>query len=453
MSILHQQDVHLVDYLRILYKHRLFFVIVLIAAIGGVSLATSRQTPIYQASARILVDNEATIVDFPGVNNFRRLRLDTELHLMRSEEVASHAVRTRLMPGVQRHDVEFRSLVDQLRAATSVELVRNTLIVEMKIHTDSPDKAELWAEAMSNAYVELNFESSKERHAAGAAAIREQIDKTNRELEQAERHLLDFKAEHNIVSGQKNMGTAQSGATVKAIEAQGKYRALKRWYDAGDFTLPLSTELAPSPLVQDFYAQVVRKKTELDGLLKRYRSRHPKVEGVRAELATLERNFDQEIRNALSVLRKEVEVFSGIKREFITENERDWQLRVKQRQVDVKDMIHQSLLAKLGEIDVATTTIRNNVRVVEAAKAIPFPVRPNWKFNILVGIAFGFAVGLAGVFFREYLDNKYLRTPDDVARYLELPVLAVVPLARAELLEAPYDAPRLGDGGTGAATA
>ena len=58
---------------------------------------------------------------------------------------------------------------------------------------------------------------------------------------------------------------------------------------------------------------------------------------------------------------------------------------------------------------------------------------------------------MAGVFFLEYLD-KTLKTPDDIARYLELPVLAIVPMARADFLTAPYQAPQLSDGDAGAMT-
>jgi succinoglycan biosynthesis transport protein ExoP len=355
----------------------------------------------------------------------------------------------------------------RLMTGTAIDVVKSTLIVEMRALADDPEKARANVEAMAESYVEVNFDAKKQAHTAAAAAIREEIEETARDLESAERRLLDFKTEHNLVSDrakEKEQGemygsgiAARAAADVQRREIDTKYRALSRWYQRNDFTFPLPLDLAPN--ANDLYQQIVKKRMEYKGLLSTYREQHPKVQAVKTEIETLRRTFDEEVQTALEGLRRGAEVYSSIgqahtagiesdKAKALKENERDWQYTVLQRDVDVKQEIYRALLLKLGEINVTTSIVKNNVRIIERPKAIPIPVRPNWRFNLMLGLVFGLGVAVAGVFFLEYLD-KTLKTPDDITRYLGLPVLAIVPLARAELLRAPYEAPQIREGDPG----
>lgn len=469
MSILLREDVHLIDYLRVLYKRRVFFVVIMLLAIGTAAVVTKGQVPVYASRANILVDTEATLIEFPGISQHRRMRLDTEMLLMRSREVAERAVRSRLGRELDPKEPAFDRLVDEVRARTAVEVVKNTLVVEMKVLASDPEKARDWCDAMAESYVELNFEATKSANSVGATAMRDEIERTERTLELAERKLLDFKIEHNVVSEetkQRTQETIQGSGTAavvqneqKRIEAEHRYRALLGWYRANDFSLPLPTDLAPSPLVIGMYGDIVKARTELNALLLKYREQHPKVQEVKGALSTLQANFDRELKASLSVLEKQAQLYTtigrahetaleGEKQQFLKDNERDWLYRTLERNVKVKEDLYRTLLAKLGELNVASTIVQNNVRVVDHPKAIPIPIRPNWKFNLLAGMAFGFATAVAGAFFLEYLD-KTLKTPDDIAHFLELPVLAVVPIARAELLVGGAgESARLGPAGT-----
>jgi len=53
-------------------------------------------------------------------------------------------------------------------------------------------------------------------------------------------------------------------------------------------------------------------------------------------------------------------------------------------------------------------------------------VRPNTKMNTAAGAILGLILGLAIVVALEYLDDS-LRTPEDVARYLDMPILGLIP--------------------------
>ncbi|WP_373598239.1 YveK family protein [Paraclostridium bifermentans] len=71
-------------------------------------------------------------------------------------------------------------------------------------------------------------------------------------------------------------------------------------------------------------------------------------------------------------------------------------------------------------------TKANSVEVIDKAITPENPVKPNKVMNIAIAAVIGVMVGLFIVFVLEYMDNK-IKTPQDIEKYLGLPILGVVP--------------------------
>ena len=87
-----------------------------------------------------------------------------------------------------------------------------------------------------------------------------------------------------------------------------------------------------------------------------------------------------------------------------------------------------TLLTKLSESDITESLSNESIRIVEMGQVALKPVKPKKKLNVLLSIVLGLLGGIGLAFFLEYLDQA-IHTEDDVQRYLDLPVLAVIPLA------------------------
>ena len=67
-----------------------------------------------------------------------------------------------------------------------------------------------------------------------------------------------------------------------------------------------------------------------------------------------------------------------------------------------------------------------NVQVIDEAQMPKSPVKPRPLVNISIAAVLGFMLGVIIAFLREYLDNT-IKTPEDVDKYLGLPVLGMIP--------------------------
>ncbi len=68
----------------------------------------------------------------------------------------------------------------------------------------------------------------------------------------------------------------------------------------------------------------------------------------------------------------------------------------------------------------------DNVSVIDRAVIPQSPVKPRPVLNMAIGTVLGGMLGLGLIFLLEYLDNT-IKTPDDVQRSLDLPVLGAIP--------------------------
>lgn len=68
-----------------------------------------------------------------------------------------------------------------------------------------------------------------------------------------------------------------------------------------------------------------------------------------------------------------------------------------------------------------------NVQVIDRAQVPDMPIKPRPQLNMAIAGVLGLMVGIFLVFLLEYLDNT-IKTPDDVEKYLGLPVIGTIPL-------------------------
>jgi capsular polysaccharide biosynthesis protein len=68
-----------------------------------------------------------------------------------------------------------------------------------------------------------------------------------------------------------------------------------------------------------------------------------------------------------------------------------------------------------------------NVQTIDVAEAPINPIKPNKRMNIAIAFVLGFMLGAGIIFLIEYLDTT-VKTPEDVKRITQLPVIGIIPV-------------------------
>ena len=96
------------------------------------------------------------------------------------------------------------------------------------------------------------------------------------------------------------------------------------------------------------------------------------------------------------------------------------------RDVTVANEIYVMLAKRLEEAKVAEASVATEVQVVDSGTLPEAPVKPRKAMTLLLAALLGILASSGFVVVRELL-NRTIKTADDVAQYLDLPLLGSVP--------------------------
>jgi tyrosine-protein kinase Etk/Wzc len=150
----------------------------------------------------------------------------------------------------------------------------------------------------------------------------------------------------------------------------------------------------------------INLQAHLDVLTKTYTDRHPDVSATRAKIVAL----DKQLRE-------------------LPAEEIEYQRLA--REVRVNEDNYTFLSRKFKEAQIAEAD-RKQLAFLDSPALVPEnPIRPRFQTNMAIGAAAGLMLGLLIVFLLETLDTS-LGTIEEVERFVDLPVLAVIPHIRTE---------------------
>jgi polysaccharide biosynthesis transport protein len=445
-------EVHLKDYLRLLRKHRwLILAVFIVTAVTG-TIWTFLQTPIYQASATVLIEPELPKVlniqevTSPGSGTLEYYR--TQYALMTSRPVLQNAVealkrngRTAALAALgEGTDPRYKP------GLLSIEPVRNTQLVLVQFQHANPSIAAEVATAVAQAYVKYNLDMKLKGTRDALTWLNEQMSGLRGKVEESSTALQNYRVKSGILGIQEQRAlTAQKAQEVNRahLEAQAqrlsieaKLGALNRIATDQAGAESLSTSI-DDPLIRRMKTEMAELQVQRSKLLQTYKERHPEVLKVDAQIQQLSQRMDADIKKALRALDTEYKVAKAredsllgsvnrLRAEGQQLNEKEIQYGALQREQDSNQQLYEAVLKRVKETGVQGGLDSNNARVVEEAVPPGWPIRPRRQLALLMSLVIGIGLGIAAAMTVEYLDTS-VKSPDDIERALGLPVIAIVP--------------------------
>jgi polysaccharide biosynthesis transport protein len=448
-------EIHLRDYLRVLYKRRWLAIATFAVVVVGVTIWTFAQTPIYEGTVKVLIDREPPrVVNIQEVSSPESGGQDyyqTQYEIIKSRPVVERAIEslnlTRRIPRLADSKDPVRSLL----ADVKVEPKRNTRLVDIKVQNPDPQLAAEVANGIAKGYARFNLESKLTSTREALIWLSEQMNELKAKVQDSEVALQKYREKAGIVgmeqqrsiTGAKmvDLNRAFMDAQAGRLAVESRMKELTA-LSKGGVQQGLLLTARDNPLLQKLLSDYSNLEVELSKLLKIYKDKHPEVLKVRSQMDQLTEKMRAEIQTTLKSIEAEYRVAKGredalagridqVKREALDLNDKEIQYSALQRETSSNQQLYDVVLKRVKETGLSGGLETNNIRIVEEALVPTRPVKPRPLLNIALAIVVGLMLGVGLAFFLEYFDNT-IKTPEEAERYLGLPTLGVIPLFEAK---------------------
>jgi polysaccharide biosynthesis transport protein len=491
-------------HLRILYRRRALILGCVLAITAVTALVAHQRVPWYTATAQVLIHpGEARIVKHPVV--IERLErdaasLETEIKRIRSRShgrlvvdrldlvgvagtspawraergsllttVASGPLRwlvERLpstwliasglahqqsegalpLPELPPSGEELRErVVDAYLARLAVGQDGRSYILDIGFTSPDPREAARIANATADIYVEAQAEARRRVTSRAHGWLDERVEELRRQVEEAERTIARFRAEHDLVgAGGGSLGDSQLAdlnrqllsAQAERAEREAKLR-LARTVRARGEGFEAVTEVLTSPVVQALRreeASLIREEAQLSLELG---ERHPRIVQLRAEIGNIQGKVDAEMRNIVRNLENEVAVVRSREQALERSLDRARGASAETRQVEVQlrelerhaantRALYETYLGRLTEVREQERLIEPGAQVITDARVPPAPSTIGAGRVTAGGFGLSLLLGVALALLAERLDGG-VRSARQVEELLGLPCLGLVP--------------------------
>lgn len=432
------EEVHILDYWWVIVRHKLIVASVFLVTLGMAAFYIKRQPPIYSSEVKIVVDpssaQRAVMNSVSGESYWSMEKeLQTQAEIVQTDSVLGKAVSRLELTQSRSDSPEFRRAISGVRGSMAVEFVKNTKMMKITMTRNNAQEAADLANAVAEAFIEEDLKSRMEAGRKTVSWLNEELASTRETVETAEQKFQDFKTTERIVSFedkrvelQQEINAISSEKISISTDALKMETLLAAAEKSG--SLDLSNIGYDSPLVQDL------AKTEIDyqEKLKIYKPGFPEMLETKSRMDALKNKVVDEIRGRLKGLKAQEAtltlVFDAKKNDLIALQEKEFQYRVLERDVQTSKELYDLLMKKVKEISLVDEAVMGSLRIVEPAKP-SLGSKGNPTMKLIVAAMAGLALGMGCAFFLDYMDRS-IRTPLDVTRHLKTGVLALVPAIR-----------------------
>jgi len=320
-------------------------------------------------------------------------------------------------------------------------------IVDITCDSTQPQVATAFVNTLTKNFIEQNLEARWKSTEYTGEWLTNQLQDIKIKLEKADEALNSYARSSGLTYTDEKTSVSDeklSDLEKQVLQAQAERMAKQSKYEMAKNSPP---EALPDVLDDDALRQYEASLTELQRQYAQLRisftPQHAEVRRVQAQIDLLEDTLQKERANILRRIKNEYDAAQH-REKLITESyltqtklvadqaEKTTHYGILKRDVDTNRQLYETLLERLKEASIASALRASNIRVVDAAETPGIPYKPDVYRFITMGLLSGILLGVGLVVLKERADRT-LHDPGDIAFYLNLPELGVVPTANLSL--------------------
>ncbi|UCF00387.1 MAG: polysaccharide biosynthesis tyrosine autokinase [Planctomycetota bacterium] len=357
-------------------------------------------------------------------------------------------------------DKRIRKAFKNLQKRFAAFAHRDADYIVVSMTCGDPTEAALIVNEMVALFLESQGGKKRAEVADKLARLTPQRDSVQRELDAAERALDDVRTafgltdleerqgqrfQHTITLRLNDLELQQNDLTLEISQVQADIENLRE-LAIGPINEQIEHRIETDPVMIILAQQLAFQEAELSGRLTRFGENH--------RVVRQSRELIDEIRQKRQIRKAEI---AEQTRQSLLQDAEDQLIVLQQRYAELENM-RQEWEAKKRDLDLARVQYRQREAIRDERKIMldsikeqidklrimredpetpkvqfvgsaPEPLEvsfPRWQIFFPAGTMLGFMFGVGLAFLLELL-NDLVRTPRDVARYLHIPVLGVIP--------------------------
>lgn len=454
------------DYWQIFLRRKwlitLPIVVIVFIAIPGSFL----MKPVYQASTTLITQEVASGSILQGVANIpvpRGEEMNTVRYKIESRRYMKDVADRVNIAGYLTSIGESANLDDTVRYLRSIITLRarGSKIVEIIVMHENPDMAKNIADTIANTYVDNTMRRRQETTSDSSSFIGRELETYRKKLQETEEALLEAQEKgilDSLSTEDNGLVSELAGLRTNLVEVELDLREANselqnaQSLTAGDIGEEGdSLALYNSPELASLQAKLVGLKAQYAELSIRYTDQYFEVKKLKGEILRTEEELTQlkakfgrrrqDIATQIEYWEDKVRILRA-KKSALTDKineynrvlqqlpQRQLELARLQREKEAAENTYSMLLARLNQSELLQASESQRMgriaEVLDPAIVPDTPVKPNKKKIAVLAVAMGMMIGFGSAFLLEYFDRSF-HSVDEVAGYLELPVLAAIP--------------------------
>jgi succinoglycan biosynthesis transport protein ExoP len=361
-----EEEIHLLDYWRILQKRRRVALSFFAVVVGIVAVYSFAATPIYKGTAQVLIDLEKnpTMTFSEGGGAFIQMRDASEYYRTQTEILGSRAFGDRVVRKLQLEknpyflekkgkgsfsplklikqfvfrifpsrekpanpipltviqDEADAEMTDMVLKNTEVEIGKGTNILKINYLSENSLVAAAMANGIASTYIEHNldirvkpFRDAVEWLSARTMESRSKVEDSEKVVQQYKegQGIVSFESKENVITQKLQEITTQLvQAESKRQEAEVRYKQIQSVIKTPE-RLATVPDIMNNPVIQALRTDELAVKRKISDLSEKFGPKHPNIVRARTELKSIQKNLVAEAMKMLNAAKTDYDISLG----------------------------------------------------------------------------------------------------------------------------------------------
>lgn len=451
-----ETSLHVVDYWQVIKNRYGVILLTLLLVFMTVSVITYLMPKKYESYATIEVKPRERTIEALAEGRMSGPTMTPQFFGTEFEKIKSRNSLARVIDSlglVKEWGMDREEVFSILKDIVNTQNIRGTDLISIRVrHTDKQDARDITAE-VAYAYKDYRTDLENKSFKIGINELRNAVRDQGDKVEELQKILNTISRTKDIIyysdrelwrGGGLNEGSDADHAANMFNQLDGERMQLESQiesllkYDSKALLIYASGLDLPDNIIKSLYPQYLELERQIEGLkASGLGDRHPTIVSNNRILDQMKGQLDEGVVNLRTRLQGQLDIAEE-RLAKVEVRKKETKKDALERSIDTTDYenakrdfetdraLLEDMKLKLITEEIAGNLPSESILIHDDPVISDSPVSPNVKLNLVLGAVVGLVFGLGIAFFLEYIDTS-VKSLEDVERYLQVPVLAVIP--------------------------